>query len=202
MSIDKRLLASNETAVLTAIKCLEQQLAEIVRVVPAGAVTELRKIPLWFSSPYPGVRPTAEYHPGLAWIKAAGREVALAKGVEFTGVDKFEAESKRMPNFVLHELAHGYHDRFLSGGFGNPAVKAAYERAKASGSYDAVQRWNGTAFAPKPERAYAMSNPMEYFAESTEAYFSRNDFYPFNNSELREHDPRIVEVLEEAWGIK
>jgi dipeptidyl-peptidase-4 len=47
-----------------------------------------------------------------------------------------------------------------------------------------------------------MSNPMEYFAESTEAYSPRNDFYPFNNSELRQHDSRVVDVVEDAWGIK
>ena len=25
---------------------------------------------------------------------------------------------------------------------------------------------------------WAMTNPMEYFAESTEAFFARNDFFP------------------------
>jgi hypothetical protein len=200
--IERRLLKQDEAAVNAALRGLEEQLSEITRVVPPKAVAELRKIPLWFSVPYPGVRPTAEYHPNMGWLKGAGRELALAKGVEFTNVERFEAESKRMPNFALHELAHGYHDRVLQGGFGNPSIKAAYERAKASGSYDAVKRWNGSAFASKPEKAYAMTNPMEYFAESTEAYFTRNDFYPFNKTELQEHDPAMVAVLEEMWGVK
>jgi dipeptidyl-peptidase-4 len=29
---------------------------------------------------------------------------------------------------------------------------------------------------------------MEYFAETTEAYFSRNDFFPFTRAELLEHE--------------
>ena len=32
------------------------------------------------------------------------------------------------------------------------------------------------------DRAYALVNPMEYFAETTEAFFSRNDFFPFIRS--------------------
>jgi hypothetical protein len=39
-----------------------------------------------------------------------------------------------------------------------------------------------------------LSNPMEYFAEATEAFFSRNDFFPFTREErallaLVEHAP-------------
>ena len=43
---------------------------------------------------------------------------------------------------------------------------------------------------------------MEYFAEATEAYFSRNDFFPFNSSELKTHDPEMYDLLTELWGVK
>jgi dipeptidyl-peptidase-4 len=43
---------------------------------------------------------------------------------------------------------------------------------------------------------------MEYFAEGTEAYFDRNDFYPFVRAELKKHDPVLHDLLEEIWGIK
>jgi Mlc titration factor MtfA (ptsG expression regulator) len=105
-----------------------------------------------------------------------------------------------MPNFTLHELAHAFHDRFLPGGFENPEIKAAYNRAKASGAYDRVERWNGDGKSKTTERAYAMTNPMEYFAEITEAFFSRNDFYPFDREELRQHDPEMERLLRRLWG--
>ena len=92
-------------------------------------MTELRKVPLWFSPEYPGVKPRAEYHPGAGWLRGNGRNPAMVKGVEFTDVRDFEKEMNRMPNFALHELAHGYHDRVLAGGFGNtdwPAHFAEY----------------------------------------------------------------------------
>jgi Mlc titration factor MtfA (ptsG expression regulator) len=51
------------------------------------------------------------------------------------------------------------------------------------------------------ERAYAMTDPMEYFAETTEAYFTRNDFFPFTRDELRQHDPEMLALLEKLWGV-
>jgi Mlc titration factor MtfA (ptsG expression regulator) len=52
------------------------------------------------------------------------------------------------------------------------------------------------------DRAYAMTNPQEYFAESTEAYFSRNDFFPFTRDELKQQDPEMFKLLEKLWTIE
>ena len=49
-------------------------------------------------------------------------------------------------------------------------------------------------------RAYALNNPQEYFAESTEAYFSRNDFFPFTRDDLIRHDPETARLLAKLWG--
>ena len=51
------------------------------------------------------------------------------------------------------------------------------------------------------DHAYAMTTPQEYFAESSEAYFSRNDFFPFTRDELKKHDPEIFKLLEKLWGV-
>ena len=51
------------------------------------------------------------------------------------------------------------------------------------------------------DRAYAMDNPMEYFAETSEAFFSRNDFFPYNRAELKQHDPDVYALLGELWGV-
>ena len=72
--------------------------------------------------------------------------------------------------------------------------------AKAGGKYDSVQRWTGTKFADKPEKAYAMTNAQEYFAEGTEAYFGRNDFFPFDRQELKEADPELFGILADVWS--
>ena len=39
----------------------------------------------------------------------------------------------------------------------------------------------------------------EYFAESSEAYFGKNEFYPFVRAELKQHDPNMYALLEKLW---
>lgn len=191
------LWSSNKSATDSALELLERQLEEIRRKVPPQAVDQLQTVPLWFSSPYPGFQPTAEYHPGADWLREHGRNPAMAKGVEFTDIGDFAGEMDRMPNFALHELAHGYHDRVL--GFENPEIQAAYEHARDSGRYEHVERWFGHGKPTTVERAYAMTDAHEYFAESTEAFFSRNDFFPFNRAELASHDPEMYHLLQRVW---
>jgi hypothetical protein len=199
--ISERLLAEDKAATDKALEILRRQLKEIVRVVPAPAVAKLREVTLWFSPEYPGVKPKAEYHPGAGWLRKNGRDPAMVEGIEFTDIRNFEAEARRMPNFTLHELAHAYHHRVLPDGFNNLEIKAAFERAKANGLYDKVERWLGNGKPNTFERSYAMTDPQEYFAESTEAYFARNDFFPFTREELKRHDADMEQLLGRLWGV-
>lgn len=197
--VSDELLAQDKAATERALELLTVQLQEIVRVVPASAVVELRKVPLWFSPKYPGLRPTAEYHPDVAWLRTNKRDPAMAQAVEFTDVWDFERETKRMPNFTLHELAHAYHDRVLPKGFDNEAIKSAFDNANAKGLYDRVEQRFGDGRSASV-RAYAMTNPMEYFAECSEAFFSTNDFFPFTREQLARHDPEMFALLEKLWS--
>ena len=38
------------------------------------------------------------------------------------------------------------------------------------------------------------------FAEGTEAFLYRNDFFPFVRAELARHDPKLHELLAKIWG--
>ena len=99
-----------------------------------------------------------------------------------------------MPMLLLHELAHAFHNQQL--GYKESEILKAYRRAKDSGTYDKVERKNS-----KPQVAYAMNNQMEYFAETTEAYFGDNDFYPFNRADLKKHDPLMHDLLAKIWAV-
>jgi hypothetical protein len=197
--INKVLLDSQRDETEHALVLLKKMLDEIIRVVPAKAVVELQKVPLYFSPAYKASRGGAEFHPNGGWLRDNGRDPVMAKGVEFSGIAHFEAEMNRMPNFALHELAHAYHNRVIAGGFDNAEIKAAYERAKAGGKYDKVERWHGNGRPNTFERAYAMKDPMEYFAENTEAFFTRNDFFPFAREELKQTDPAMFALLAKLW---
>lgn len=191
----------DQAALNKALPLLQAQLEEIVRLVPAKAVAELQKVPMWVNPEYPKVRPRAEYHPGSDWLRENGRDPVMAKAVEFTNVRIFEEETRRMPNFALHELAHAYHHRSLRMSYSNLEIKNAYEKAKASGKYERVERRDSEGRSHM-DRAYAMTTPQEYLAECTEAYFSRNDFFPFTRDELKQHDPEMFTLLEKLWGVK
>ncbi len=196
--VSKRLLQQEGPATARALELLKVQLEAVARVVPELVVTRLQQVPLWFSPEYLDVRPTAEYHPNRQWLCDHGRDPAMAKAVEFTNIRLFEKETRRMPFFAFHELTHAYHDQVL--GFDNAEVQAAYEGAKKSGRYDKVKRWTGEKITE--ERAYAMTNAKEYFAESSEAYLGRNDFYPFTRAELKKHDPQMYDLLERLWQCR
>src|SRR4029434_9204739 len=101
--VNDRLFAADKAATVKALELLRAQLQEIVRVAPPAAVEKLRGVTLWFSPEYPGVKPKAEYHPGAGWLRDHGRDPAMVKAIEFTDVRNFEAETRRMPNFTLHE---------------------------------------------------------------------------------------------------
>ncbi|MFN9717963.1 MAG: zinc-dependent peptidase [Planctomycetota bacterium] len=198
LHISEQLIESDKAATDKAVQLLILQLQEVVKVVPKDVVGQLRSVPLWFSSEYAGIPPGAEYHPSEDWLKENKRNPKMAKSVEFSNIRIFEQETRRMPNFALHELAHAYHDRFLRDGYENSDVKAAFENAKNEQSYENVEQRHGDGRSSNGE-AYAMTNPMEYFAECSESFFSTNDFYPFNREELREHDPIMYQMLQTLW---
>jgi dipeptidyl-peptidase-4 len=97
------------------------------------------------------------------------------------------------PAVILHELAHAYHDQILD--FEHPEIIAAYDAAMEKGIYNRALLYDG-----KIVKHYATTNHKEYFAEATEAYFYRNDFYPFVRAELKQHDPVGHALMENVWG--
>jgi hypothetical protein len=98
---------------------------------------------------------------------------------------------------VLHELAHAYHHQFLADGYDNSDVKAVFQQAMASERYKTLLHIDG-----RRRPGYAATNPMEYFAETAEAYFGTNDFFPFVRSELKEHDEAAFALHERLWGLE
>ena len=176
------------------LKLLGDHLYRITRVVPEGPLARLRKIPIWVELAHPR-HPCMCYHPSAGWLREHGMNPRKAGAVELANAKNFLAWTRDQPWMVLHELAHGYHHQVL--GFDNAEVRACYDRAVASKSYESVLHVNG-----RTRRAYALENEREYFAEATEAFFGANDFYPFVRGELKKHDPRLFELLEKVWEVR
>ncbi len=198
--LNDQLWEENPDITRRMLELLDGQLSRVVDVVPGKALEKLRRVPIWINPPYPGARPAAEYHPNGKWLRENSRNPKMAKCVEITNTQNFPFENRRMPYLMLHELAHAYHDRFLDQGYGNKEIRTAYKRANDSGTYEEVARFDGNRNVT--DKAYGMSNPMEYFAESSEAYFGKNDFFPFNRKELEAHDRPMFHLVKELWEKK
>ena len=172
---------------------LVRQFGEVVEVMPAPAVSALRKVRLWVEW---SKRPDAgaEFHVSRRWLEQNGYNPAKEGGVEISNSLNFVSWSRaEQPCMVLHELAHAYH--FLVLGDRHPEITAAYRLAVENRSYESVDYVGGGK-----RRAYALVNEKEYFAELSEAYFGRNDYYPFTRADLQRHDPVAYALLQRLWG--
>jgi hypothetical protein len=183
----------------SALGLIAEQLGDVARLIPPPALAKLREVRIYLSPPYPGVGPKAEYHSDAGWLRANGRDPAMARSVEFTNLAILDREVRRMPMLTLHELAHAYHHQVL--GFDHAGIKETFAKARAAGTYEAVARRDWQGRETRGVRAYALTNDKEYFAETTEAFFGRNDFFPFDRAELERADPAACEMLRQAWGL-
>ena len=177
-----------------ALTMLANHLQRIKILVPAAPLAKLQQMEIWIEHRHPSLQ-AMQYHPSRDWLVGHGHDPRLTRKVHIPQARELVSREQMLkhPAVVLHELAHAYHDQIL--GFEDPEIIAAYENAKAAGTYDKVLLYDG-----KRVRHYALTNHKEYFAEATESYFYRNDFYPFVRAELKEHDPGMLTLLEKIWG--
>ena len=197
--IEPALLEGEHAAVgARSIAMLRNHLERVAVLVPEPALSELRQVGIWIEVDHPltEIEP-GPYHGGRQWLVDNGWDPRLENCVHITRAASLLERHHMLkhPFVVFHELAHGFHDEHLEDGFNNKKVLAAYRNAMEQGLYDEVLDHKG-----RMVRAYATTNQMEYFAELSEAYFYRNDFYPFLNAELKQHDPVGYALMVEVWG--
>ncbi len=171
---------------------LDAQLAAIVRVVPAKPLSALQQVRIWVE--WANRDGAAEFHPSVEWLTQHGYNPDKAGGVEVSNTRNFVQWSRLdQPWMLLHELAHAYHHRVL--GDNDAGIQMAYQHAVTQGLYQSIAYIKGGK-----RKAYALTNEKEYFAELSESYFGKNDFYPFTRSELKTYDPIGYRLMEQRWG--
>ncbi|MBX7136057.1 MAG: hypothetical protein K1X67_25590 [Fimbriimonadaceae bacterium] len=194
VQVETKLIADHRSTWEAVRRELGNQLYRITRVVPDGPLSKLRQVTIWVHWDDPGA-PCMAYHPAAAWLREHKVNPAMEKGVELANAKNFLSWTYEQPWMVMHELAHAYHHQFLDKGFENADVATAWKRITESKKYESVLHYDG-----KNAKHYALNNPMEYFAETTESYFGRNDFFPFVNAELKTFDSESEELMRRIWG--
>ena len=192
--VDDRLLADGQPLGKRSLRLLTHQLAAAAEVLPADKLARLRQVPIWLDLTHGALR-SPQYHPSAQWLADHGYSQSLARCVHIPDAAYFAAApfQREQPWGVMHELAHAWHDQVLS--FEHERIQAAWERFRAQPRYESVLHASG-----KQRPHYALTNPQEFFAEMTEAYFGMNDFFPFNQAELRRDDPETFDLLTDLWG--
>ena len=178
-----------------ALRLISNALFNIALQVPENRVEELRQVKIFLDLSH-GELTSAQYHPSAGWLTSHGYDAELEKSVHIPVAARFASKNTQhvQPWMVLHELAHAYHDQFLEGGFKNPPIRRLWQSAIDSGKYEQTLHINGNT-----TKHYALTDPMEFFAEMTEAYFGRNDFYPFVRGELQTDFPECYELIRGIW---
>lgn len=175
-----------------ACELLDARLRNVVEVVPAERLPSLRAVRFWMRLSRDNG--AMAYHPSRRWLSEHGLNPEMARGIEISNTEHFVKWcSREQPMMVLHELAHAYCDQVLGNNWA--PLEAAYGNAVKSGLYESV----AYVLSKEKRRAYALTDQLEYFAELSEAYFGRNDFFPYTRSELQSHDPVGFQMIEQAW---
>lgn len=174
-----------------ALTIIESQLKDIRKLIHPEIVRKLQLVPIWLNK---DIRIGACYHPSSKWLKMNNRMIEKARSVELQSVDSFINSSVPQPMIMLHEMSHALHHRVHDNKL--PIITMAFNKAVAAKSYEKVKHVNG-----KTVKHYALSNEKEYFAEASEAYFGKNDHYPFNKEELKKHDPEGYAMVESVWKV-
>ncbi|MCP4497518.1 MAG: hypothetical protein GY825_12145 [Phycisphaeraceae bacterium] len=187
-------IATEDPALLAAtLEELDHQLYMITRVIPKPALDRIRDIEIWVELDMPKTACMC-YHVSKDWLIPNGYNGDKEGTVEIGNARAFLDWTKGQPWMVLHELAHGYHDQVF--GYDDPMIIAGWRRMAEQGVYDRVGHISG-----KPRRHYALTNQMEWFAETTEALYGTNDFHPYVRSELREVDPEGARIVRQRWEL-
>ncbi|HZZ72856.1 MAG TPA: hypothetical protein VFE24_11425 [Pirellulales bacterium] len=191
---DRLLLPENGAIGSRALQLLEAQLADIASLVQKDRLAKLRTVTIVLDLTHGGLVPM-QYHPSAGWLTEHGYSKDLARCVHIPDAADFvnPRHNHQQPWCVLHELAHSYHDQTL--GFDDKQILAVYEKYRDSGHGKSVLHIDGSH-----HEHYALTNHKEFFAEMSESYFGMNDFFPFNQAELKEAEPEIFQLMKSVWG--
>jgi len=195
--VEKRAFSENDSLTNQALVHLEEQLTTITTLPLKPAIlAHLKSVSLFvdWNTVYGG----AVYHPSEEWLVENAYFPGKAESIEISNLQNFLAWSKQnQPFMILHEFSHAYHHQVV--GFEDSRITDAFNNALSEKLYRNVKLHNGNEEYSNTETAYALSNFKEYFAELSEAYFGRNDIFPFNKEELKDYDPLGYEMIESVW---
>lgn len=198
--VEKQLLAEAPVVATNAVKRLQENLDRAFQVLPEPAHPVLLELK-WFVLYGPKSR-GGGYDNGLEYCaknapkfranldERWSRCIVVYCAENYTRISSVWALKS-----VLHELGHAHHKENWAEN--QEDIKAAWQNAVDKNLYRQVKDDNGQVI----REAYALANPMEYFAELTAIYFARCNYAPFNRDDLKTYDPAGHAMIQKMWGL-
>jgi hypothetical protein len=188
----------NTISCKTAIDYIKGQIDFIYTILDNAVINDICCNPIWVEKDVLS-NGGAWYHISVDWLIQNGMNPDKAKCIEIVNYKNFlDWAILNQPFELFHEYCHLYHDQVLSLDY-EPIINA-YNNALQKGLYRNVSYHAGNGEYRTIDRAYALTNHHEYFAELSEAYYGMNDYFPHYYKELKEYDPEGFKVLEKIWG--
>jgi hypothetical protein len=186
--------AYTEQTLRPVLAMVKRKLKEARTILPPGAIKTLQRVKLWLEV-CDWRSPEAAYHPNADWLRNRGMNPDKAGGIQISAAD-IVPWSREQPAMLIHELAHAFEAQMREAG--RDKLRSAFYEAIISCKYANVPR---RGRGEERERAYAMKDVHEYFAELSEGYFLENDYYPFNREQLKDFDPDGFAAIERLWKV-
>jgi hypothetical protein len=172
---------------------LQECLSDVVNSLPKDAVDQLRTVKIYVTT-NDAAYYLAAFHRSPHYLRGVGLDPGMTKSIELPHPSDFVEFIHRKPWIMMHELTHAYDDLFLTEDEQFLLTKL-YRAAMDEFKYQNV----ATVHTRGVVEHYAASNEHEYFAEASEAYWGRNDYYPFDRDDLLSYDPAMYHFLSKVW---
>jgi hypothetical protein len=201
VAVEKQLQAEAPRIAAKALERLKTERTSALAALPAKARKQLAGIPffLMYGPKAKGggrnngleyfQKIAAEQHPELD--RRWGDVIVIYCAQNYVDISELWALKA-----LLHEFAHAY--QLEQWPEDQPEIKHAWENARNSGLYRNVL---DVESGKRLERAYALVNQLEYFAELSCMYFVGCNYVPASRTELKAYDPVGYEMIRSRWRV-
>jgi hypothetical protein len=201
VKIEKQMLTEDPMLAKKALARLEQKLSFLLTILPKHTIAELQTVTIFMMY---GSRATGggqdsgmTYHHTNAPDRFPELDLRWRNCAVIHSAQNYVNQSEtRSAKAVLHELSHSWH--LMHWPQDMPEIVAAWKNATDQGLYrNVTDNDDGKHY----DRAYALTNASEYFAELSCMFFFTCNYPPLNRRELKLYDPIGYAMIETAWGV-
>jgi len=171
---------------------LNQKLEQVRTLLKPDQLARLQNVKIWIEKNK--TYSATEFHSSRQWLVENKYNPDKENSIEISNAQNFlDWATTDQPLMLLHEFAHAY--MFIVLGEDYAPLEKAWVSIRQTNLYASVPYIRGGR-----REAYAHTNRNEYFAELSEAYFGKNDFFPYDINDLKSYDPAGFKLMESVWG--